>query len=82
MSSTVQRTARAHLYADKSMTSSEELADLGVRLARIRKLCDEFADALGMAEEQRALVAQLRTDADTVYQALTKAQRKTGSTKR
>jgi hypothetical protein len=54
------------------MTSSKELADLAVRLARIRKLCDELANALGIDEEQRALIAQLRTDSDTVYQALTK----------
>jgi hypothetical protein len=56
------------------MTSGEELADLAVRLATTRKLYDELTEALGIGDEQRTLIAQLRTDLDAVYQALTKKQ--------
>lgn len=54
------------------MSAIAEQDDLAARIERVRKLCDELDRALGTADEQRTLLAQMRTDADVVYRALIK----------
>jgi hypothetical protein len=44
--------------------------DVAARLARIRKLIDDLDKAMGTADDQRALLAQIREDADAAYKTL------------
>jgi hypothetical protein len=51
--------------------ASADAEEVAARVARIRQLCDDLEKALGAADEQRALIAQMKRDADDVYLALT-----------
>jgi hypothetical protein len=53
------------------MNTPEEIAELTERLARIRKLCDDLDKALGIADDHRALLTQMKSDMDAAYRALT-----------
>jgi hypothetical protein len=55
--------------AISKLSDAEELA---ARVARIRQLCSDLEKALGAADDQRALIAQMKQDADDVYRALVK----------
>ena len=54
---------------DLKPTLSEN-TEVVIRLARIRQLCADLEQALGAADQQRELIAQMNRDADEVYKAL------------
>ena len=51
--------------------SLNETNEITLRIERIRKLCDALDKAVDAADKQRALLAQMKRDADDVYKALT-----------
>lgn len=62
----------------KPINELTELTDVAHRLQRIRKLCDDLDVALGAAERQRdaaerqrAMIAQMKEDAEAVCSSLT-----------
>jgi len=49
---------------------TEEGVKLARRLSKIQKLCEDLDKALGSPDEHRALLAQIKADADAALKAL------------
>ena len=50
--------------SDMQAEATEEGVKLARRLSKIQKLCEDFDKALGSRDEHRAILAQIKADAD------------------
>ena len=56
--------------SDMQAQPAEEGVKLARRLSKIQKLCEDLDKALGSPDEHRALLAQIKADADAALKAV------------